>query len=220
MSERLSPSFLARQPRLVTALYVRVMLAVFGSVVVLYGAYDLYSKIKFAAEFATIQTVPPSSATTSFRATAPRLMPARLVIPTIGVNAAVEVVGTNDSGAMATPQKFSDVTWYKLGAAPGEAGNAVFAGHVNNALTKAGVFEHLFDLTQGDRISIVETSGYTLTYAVVDVADYTEDDAPLATIFSKDGPSGLVLITCAGDWDPHARSYNKRLVIYTRLLSE
>lgn len=219
MSARSSQLFWTKQRSLAGALYLRVILAICGVAVALYGAYDLYTKMHaFALTQAVVKL--PQTEVRSFRASAPALTPVRLIIPTIGVNVAVEAVGKNANGAMATPKKFTDAAWYELGAKPGDSGNAVFAGHVNNALTKAGVFEHLSDLQTGDTLSVVEESGYALTFAVTDLEDYTDADAPLASIFAKEGPSGLVLITCAGDWDPRAHAYNKRLVIYTRLLSQ
>jgi LPXTG-site transpeptidase (sortase) family protein len=120
---------------------------------------------------------------------------------------------------MATPSTFIDVAWYKLGSHPGEAGSAVMAGHVNNALTKAGVFEHLSDLNIGDGISITDANGAVLHYAVRDIEDYPNASAPLSTIFSTTGPSQLVLITCAGDWDPKAHTYDHRVVIFAGLLA-
>jgi LPXTG-site transpeptidase (sortase) family protein len=119
---------------------------------------------------------------------------------------------------MATPGSFATVGWYKLGSRPGQAGNAVLAGHVNNALTKSGVFEHLSDLKVGDSIAIADTSGKTLTYVVTETDQYKTTEAPAASIFSGAGPTQLVLITCDGAWDAAAHSYDKRFVVYARLV--
>ena len=120
---------------------------------------------------------------------------------------------------MATPHDFSSVGWYSLGVHPGGAGNAVMAGHVNNALTKAGVFEHLSDMHVGDTVRIADAQGKTLTYVVTETASYATTDAPVADIFATGGPSQLVLITCDGDWDGAAHSFTKRFVVYARLVS-
>lgn len=152
-------------------------------------------------------------------ATTTPLIPARLAVPSIGVNATVEQVGKKADGSMATPSSFTTTGWYKLGAKPGELGNAVIAGHVNNALTKSGVFEHLSEVTVGDKITVSDASGRTLTYTVYETHQYHTDTAPAAEIFTAQGPSQLVLITCDGAWDPVARSYDKRFVVYARLTS-
>jgi LPXTG-site transpeptidase (sortase) family protein len=105
-----------------------------------------------------------------------------------------------------------------LGSKPGQAGNAVIAGHVNNALTMAGVFQHLGDVHVGDTIAVSDASGKTLNYVVTETDQYTTDNAPMAAIFSISGPSQIVLITCDGAWDAAAKSYNKRLVVYAKLV--
>lgn len=118
---------------------------------------------------------------------------------------------------MATPKNFQDAGWYDMGARPGEAGNAVIAGHVNNALTMAGVFQHLGDIRVGDTIAVSDAHGTTLNYVVTETDQYSTTNAPTAAIFSTNGPSQIVLITCDGVWDPAAHSYDKRLVVYARL---
>ena len=229
MSEKLSlPSYNAHQ-RSTRALITRVVLSVVGVFVVLYGAHDMFMRLPqvaldpnalFAgATQPGIRAVAPVATTSVQRLSAPAITPARLTIPSIGVDANVEQVGNNTSGAMATPKNFMDVAWYALGSQPGSTGNAVFAGHVNNALTKAGVFQHLDEVGINDKILVEDASGRTLTFVVRDIEDYGEQDAPLHDIFSSNTASGVVLITCAGDWDAKAHSFNKRLVVYASLIS-
>jgi LPXTG-site transpeptidase (sortase) family protein len=120
---------------------------------------------------------------------------------------------------MAIPSGFSTTGWYKFGARPGEAGNAVIAGHVNNGVGLSGVFARLGELSIGARISVADVSGRTLNYVVIQKARYDTRNAPLEEIFTIQGPSQLVLITCEGDWDPVSRSYDKRLVVVARLVN-
>ncbi len=196
-----------------------MLFVLLGLGVVSYGLYDLTQKaLQYPKTIAVSAEVMRTSATTTqFVLSASPITPVWLYIPSIGVHAQVEEVGNTSGDAMAAPKKFSDVGWYRLGAKPGEAGNAVFAGHVNNALTKAGVFEHLGNVAVGEKI-IAEGKEATLTFEIVRIEDYTQDDAPLPLIFAKEGPSGVVLITCAGEWDAHARAYDKRLVVFARLV--
>ena len=114
---------------------------------------------------------------------------------------------------MATPTDYADVAWYALGGRPGGEGNAVFAGHVNNALTKSGVFAHLTQLHLGDYVTVSDKDGHTLVYKVTAIDQYPADEAPAANIFAAQGPSQLVLITCDGDWVPAQKTFDKRLVI-------
>jgi len=114
---------------------------------------------------------------------------------------------------MATPTDFADVGWYALGGRPGGIGNAVFAGHVNNALTKEGVFGHLSQVHVGDYVTVSDKDGHTIVYKVTAIDQYPADEAPAASIFASTGPSQLVLITCDGDWVPAEKTFDKRLVI-------
>ena len=114
---------------------------------------------------------------------------------------------------MATPTSFADVAWYALGGHPGSEGNTVFAGHVNNALTKSGVFGHLAQVGLGDYVTVSNADGHTLIYKVVSIDKYPANEAPAASIFATAGPSRLVLITCDGDWVQSEKTFDKRLVI-------
>jgi LPXTG-site transpeptidase (sortase) family protein len=107
----------------------------------------------------------------------------------------------------------TDTAWYKDGSRPGQAGNAVFAGHVNNALTTSGVFGHLNQVHLGDYVTVADQEGKTLVYKVTALDQYPADEAPVASIFAKTGPSQLVLITCDGEWVPAEKTFDKRLVI-------
>ncbi len=199
---------------------VHITCAVLGGLVVVYGANDVVHRIR-AYPLQSAVSKPVVTATSPiYLDSAPALVPARISVPAIGVNAEVEEVQKTKAGAMATPTKFSNVGWYTLGVSPGAAGNAVFDGHVNNALTRAGVFEHLSLVKVGDTVVVINAQAQRLVFVVTDIEDYTNDEAPLERIFAIDGPSGVVLITCAGEWDAHARSFNKRLVVYARLVSE
>ncbi|HVZ75754.1 MAG TPA: class F sortase [Candidatus Paceibacterota bacterium] len=191
------------------------------------GALSTLSKNAFGANAAFVAFAPAAAITDPSLLNAPAagpatttpLVPVHLAIPSIGVSAKVESVGQKSDGSMATPSTWQDVAWYNLGPKPGEAGNAVIDGHVNNALTTAGVFEHLGQIAVGDSVVVSDASGRSLTYTVSSIEDYDTNAAPLNEIFSTAGPSQIVLITCAGDWDPHAHAFDKRLVVVARLSS-
>ena len=208
--------------------YFRFVILAVGVGVTLVGAADILSRVARAtlgeqatnAAFAPAVAILNPSVLDLFSrspATTTPITPATLTVPAIGVTAAVEQVGKRADGTMQAPTKFGDVAWYSLGAKPGEAGNAVIAGHVNNALTKTGVFEHLSNLKVGDAIVVSDVSGKTLTYFVIKLETYPASDAPAASIFTGEGPSQLVLITCDGEWVASAHSFSKRFVVYARL---
>ena len=170
-----------------------------------------------------LAVVTPTNPVTQLSTTTPDMplqsgiIPARLTIPSIGVNAKVESVGVGADGAMQTPSSFGTVAWYKYGSQAGAAGNAVIDGHVNNALTSAGVFEHLDQIRLGDKIVVADAAGNTETFVVQSEQIYSVDKSPTAQIFARTGPSQLVLITCDGAWDQGKDEFNERLVVYAAL---
>lgn len=147
----------------------------------------------------------------------PGINPTRLRIPTLGINAAVEHVGLDKKNRMDVPVNIWNVAWYKLGPKPGERGNAVIDGHVDGPYTPA-VFWTLNKLKVGQRIYIQDEQGQEKTFEVFDMVVYDYDKAPMDRIFGQSTDAQLNLITCTGDFDQKTANYNKRLVIYTRLV--
>ncbi len=149
--------------------------------------------------------------------------PARLQIPAIHVDAPIMFVGTTSSGVMDAPVSkavnspyWTSVFWYDLGAAPGQSGNAVIAGHVDRVGGDPAIFWFLKDLTSGDTITIVTMSGSTLHFVVTRVVSYPANAPGKQVINAVFGPTGghhLNLITCSGIWT--GTGYDQRLVVFT-----
>ncbi len=203
---------------------IRLAATAVGMVCVLVGAADMTSRlVKSIGPDATFLAFAPAVAlnlpgqagnpSLSAATTTPAgIVPSRLLIPSLSVNAKIESVGVKADGTMATPSNFDNVAWYSLGAKPGGEGSVVFAGHVNNALLRSGVFEHLAQIKKGDYVTVEDSAGKAVVYRVYSIEIY-QSDAPTDALFVTTGPSRLVLITCDGDWVPSARSYDKRLVV-------
>lgn len=139
----------------------------------------------------------------------------RLIIPKIGVDAAVEAVGVGPDGNMATPQDPWNTAWYAPGTRPGMVGNAAIAGHVDYAGIGAVVFWDLRELGPGDEVLVRTENGLTLRFVVRDTAMYAPENAPLQSIFGPASTSNLNLITCGGTFNPDTREYDQRMVVYT-----
>lgn len=140
--------------------------------------------------------------------------PARLLIPCLGVDAAVEHVGMTPERDMDVPADDGNVGWYRLGPRPGERGNAVLAGHLDSQ-TGPAVFWELADLHEGDRVLVVDAEGREWPFTVRESVRYRDDDPPLQRIFGWSGVPRLNLITCGGAWDTGIGSYEERLVVFT-----
>jgi LPXTG-site transpeptidase (sortase) family protein len=208
----------------------RLVAGAVGLFVLLYGAADLSSRVASATlgsnapriafgPLVLLQATPkPTVATTtqSSHASTTPFVPVRLVVASLGIDAAVEQVGKKDDGSIGAPQKFGNVGWYALGPKPGESGNTILDGHVNNGLTTSGVFKHLSQIALGDMVEIRGASS-TLVYKVVEVKQY-DATASAAEVFDTTGPSRLVLITCDGEWVPASKTFSKRFVVFARLI--
>lgn len=145
--------------------------------------------------------------------------PSRLLIPHIEVDTHVQLVGLTQTKNMAVPNNFTDVGWYRLGFAPGVYGNAVIAGHLDNGKGKSAVFENLHKLQIGDSVYVINNAGEKLEFQVTGSERYDYDNAPVQEIFGPADEARLNLITCDGVWDNSKRIYDKRLVVYTKLVA-
>lgn len=143
--------------------------------------------------------------------------PARLLIPVIGVDASIIAVGKDAQGRMAVPDQVERVAWYRLGPRPGEQGNAVLSGHLDNYLQEPAVFWRLHELEVGDEVIVIDEADRRYTFEVVGKERYQYDGAPLERIFGFTIRQALNLITCEGIWDEQSENYDQRLVLYTRL---
>jgi LPXTG-site transpeptidase (sortase) family protein len=139
--------------------------------------------------------------------------PERLIIPSIGVDAAVQKVGIGQSGHMAVPTNYTDVGWYKYGAKPGGKGNAVFDGHLDNGFGKAGVFKNLHMLNQGDALYIKTAEGDNIRYTIERIDRVEAHTTSTDMLFTTEGSPRVTLITCEGDWNPEAKTYSERLIV-------
>ena len=144
--------------------------------------------------------------------------PVQVQIPVLGVDAAVEAIGKQANGAMATPTEPDNVAWYSYGAIPGENGSVVMAGHLDKADASRAVFWDLGKLVKGDEIIITAVSGTRYRYVVTGSQSYPYNKAPLKAIFGFDLASRLNLITCRGSWDRNRQTYSQRVVVTSELV--
>lgn len=148
-------------------------------------------------------------------------LPLRLQIPSIEVDAHVQIVGLAEDSLveMGVPDNFTDVGWYEYGPRPGMSGSAVITGHLNGKNVPEAVFYNLGSVKIGDEVLVTAEDGAVLTFMVVDVRVYDHDADTKEVFISDDGKVRLNLITCAGDWLSQAELYDERTVIFTELVS-
>ncbi|MBJ7598684.1 class F sortase [Candidatus Nephthysia bennettiae] len=144
------------------------------------------------------------------RAEAPA--PQRIVIPSIGVDAAVEKVGVDNTLQMGAPENPDEVGWYSLGSSPGQPGDAVIDGHLDTRTGAPAVFAQLSSLKAGDSVKVRLPEGRELVFRVAQVASIPYQATP-SGLYSIDGSPRLTLITCTGSWDSNRHTYSERLVV-------
>lgn len=137
----------------------------------------------------------------------------RLVIPEIGVDAPIVVLGILPDGTMASPDGPDDVAWYTFSAKPGQIGNVVMSGHLDYVPNLQGVFWHLSELRPGDELQVVLEDDTVVKYVVETVVEYDEATAPVQDIVGPTANESITLITCSGSFDPSNLHYNRRLVV-------
>lgn len=141
-------------------------------------------------------------------------LPVRLLIPKIGVDAAIEHVGLATNGAMDVPKDPAEAAWFKLGTRPGEVGSAVIAGHFGWTNGKPAVFDDISKLQEGDKLYVENGKGTVSVFVVRELRIY-DDRADAKDVFtSSDGKSHLNLVTCEGEWDAAQQNYSNRLVVF------
>ena len=147
----------------------------------------------------------------------PRLAPLRIRVPSIDVDAPVVPVGILPGDVMEIPDDVDDLGWYDpdgLGVAPGLAGTAVLAGHVDSRTQGRGALYDLRDLAVGDPVEVALEDGTVQTWRVTDVVQYPKATLPYDEVFTWSGSPRLALITCGGEFDRTERSYLDNIVAY------
>ncbi|MDQ6920051.1 MAG: class F sortase [Candidatus Dormibacteraeota bacterium] len=159
---------------------------------------------------------PLPSPPTAVRPASGPIEPARIEIPVLHIDARVENVGLTRDWAMDVPSNVWDAAWLGTGPRPGAIGNAVIDGHKDSVKGPA-VFMSLGKLRPSDRVLVTDASGAQLTFKVTEVASYDLASPPLERIFGPAPDRQLNLVTCDGLYDIRAHTYERRLVVFTKL---
>ncbi len=156
---------------------------------------------------------PQGLAVSTPTAQAPTALPVRLLIPKIGIDAPVTVKGLDPNGAMQNPSGPDDVAWYDFTARPGQAGNAVFSGHLDYHDYGPAVFARLREMQAGDLVEVRLEDGTVRRYVVTISVLYPADSAPSQEIVGPTGREMVTLVTCGGTWQGRPQGYSHRLVV-------
>ena len=120
-----------------------------------------------------------------------------------------------DNGALTVPENPQQVGWWVGSALPGSrSGTTVIDGHIDSATRGLGALIHLSDLEPGDSVSIVGDLGATLHYDVVARRVYPKNAGLPSSLFTRNGPARLLLVSCGGPFDASRGSYEDNIVVF------
>ena len=164
-----------------------------------------------------VETTPPKlPVAESFHLATGPITPARLRIPSIGVDGRVDGIGLRGDGSMGVPDNLWTSSWLTDGPRPGQPGKSVIAGH--RGIGTPGLFGHLEGVRAGDRIYVSDANGGELVFEVTRIASLDLSQATQVAVFGATQQRELVLVTCYGRYLASSGTYDHRLVVFSSLL--
>ncbi len=150
---------------------------------------------------------------------APATHPRYLSIPSLGIDKVrILSVGLTSNKMLDTPKNISDTAWYDKSATPGSGHGAIVINGHNGGITRDGVFAKLAGLKNDDEIIIERGDGKKFSYYVksnetmsLEKANTTGMRDMMQSIDQT--KEGLSLITCAGNWVPRDKVFDKRVMV-------
>jgi sortase (surface protein transpeptidase) len=132
---------------------------------------------------------------------------ARLKLPSLDVDSAIEVIGVKANNEMDVPHDPLNTGWYDVEGwgKPGHGSNSVFAAHVDYYPNILGPFNKLKNLQPGvDDVVVVMDNGTEYRYRVIRSARFPVSEIKMGElIWPEEKPEGaewITLITCGGDF--------------------
>ena len=139
--------------------------------------------------------------------------PRFLTVAGTTINMPIVEVGVSPDGAMEIPEPFNEAGWYRFGPAPGAAaGTAVVAAHVDTTSDTAP-FSQLKSLPPGTLVTVQRDGAAPVTFRVTRVELMAKDAFDGASIFRRDGPPELKLVTCGGRWLDEQQDYGDNVIV-------
>jgi hypothetical protein len=139
--------------------------------------------------------------------------PSFLTVAGTTISMPVVEVGVSPNGAMEIPEPFNEAGWYRFGPAPGAAaGTAVVAAHVDTTSDTAP-FSQLRSLAPGALVTVQRSGAAPVTFRVTGVELMAKDAFDGASVFRRDGPPELKLVTCGGRWLDEQHDYGDNVIV-------
>ncbi len=139
--------------------------------------------------------------------------PVSLKIKSLGISGPIDDVTINDNGEVGVPTNIDRAGWWKDGAAPSnKRGTTLIGGHIDSAVSGAGIFYSLRKAKRGQRVSVTLSTGKRVSYRITRVQLVRKDELP-SWLFSRSGPRRLALVTCGGPFDSAKGHYRDNVIV-------
>jgi LPXTG-site transpeptidase (sortase) family protein len=166
------------------------------------------------------QSSAPGAGPSSVGPVLPASPPTALSMPAIGISSPMIQLGLNPDGSVEVPSlddPDSKPGWYRNSPAPGTLGPSIILGHVDSREFGPGVFYDLQKLQTGDTVEVAREDGTVAVFSVDSVETVQKSDFPTLKVYGNLDHAGMRLITCGGEFDPDARSYESNIIVYASL---
>lgn len=157
----------------------------------------------------------PPAATAESAPRAIAAAPTQVSVPSIRAESSLIPTGLNPDRTIEVPpvEQPEQASWFNLGPTPGSVGPAVILGHINGN-HRPGVFADLAKLQPGADVLVQREDGVTMTFVVDRVETHDKDTFPTAEVYGATTERALRLISCGGEYDPQARSYESNVIAF------
>ncbi|MER7958227.1 class F sortase [Streptomyces sp. NPDC096030] len=148
------------------------------------------------------------------RVPAAKPAPARVSVPSLGIDSELMRLGLNPDGTVEVPppDKGMTVGWYTGNARPGEPGAAVIIGHNDTRFGRA-VFHDLKRIRKGAAVDVRDSRGDTVRFTVTGTETVGKDAFPTEKVYGATRERALRLITCDGAFDAAGHPVDN-LIVY------
>ena len=141
-----------------------------------------------------------------------------LLVPSAGLKSSIVKVGRTHTGAMGSPDNPYVIGWLDSSATPGEAGNALLAGHRDfediEGNVGTGVCWELVNTVVGDQMIVRDNErNLYYVYTVTEAITVNPRDPASARYLQNTDDSIITLITCEGSFNAETHQYSHRRVV-------
>ena len=159
-------------------------------------------------------TVPSPSSTTSTFTNVPALAPvrptpARLKVPALQIDSALDPLVVDADGRIQVPDTTDTVGWWRTKK---KDSPILLVGHVDSKVGPA-VFYKLPRLRAGDPIMVTFDNGVVSSFRVRATERVDKDEFPTEKVYVAN-PGEIRLVTCGGEFNRRTGHYEDNIVVY------